>query len=64
MCSLSLMATSPATRPDDGDLQLRLALQGDRAAWGDLLDRHRNRLRRMITLRLIIGSGAASTPPT
>jgi RNA polymerase sigma-70 factor (ECF subfamily) len=46
------METSKATRPDDDDRRLRLALQGDRAAWGELLERHRDRLRRMIALRL------------
>ena len=36
-----------------GDLEpLRRAAEGDQAAWAELLGRHRNRLRRMVALRL------------
>jgi RNA polymerase sigma-70 factor (ECF subfamily) len=38
--------------PDDTEDLLRLASGGDQAAWGALLARSRERLRRMVTLRL------------
>src|SRR4051794_34029625 len=38
-------------RSDDPE-QLRRASAGDQAAWAELLGRHRNRLRRMVALRL------------
>lgn len=37
---------------DDTDRLLREAAAGDRASWGELLTRHRERLRRMVALRL------------
>ena len=46
------MEASERVDVDDDDRQLRRALQGDRAAWGALLARHRGRLRRMVALRL------------
>jgi RNA polymerase sigma-70 factor (ECF subfamily) len=36
----------------DGEELLRRAAAGDQQAWGELLDLHRERLRRMVTLRL------------
>jgi RNA polymerase sigma-70 factor, ECF subfamily len=46
------MDTPSATPTADDERRLRLALQGDGTAWSELLARHRNRLRRMIALRL------------
>jgi RNA polymerase sigma-70 factor (ECF subfamily) len=40
------------TKPPDTDQLLRRAAQGDRSAPGQLLDRHRSRLRRMVALRM------------
>ena len=37
---------------DETDRLLREAAAGDRASWGELLTRHRERLRRMVALRL------------
>jgi RNA polymerase sigma-70 factor (ECF subfamily) len=39
------------TGPDETNDLLRRAAAGDQAAWGELLTRHRERLRRMIALR-------------
>ena len=39
------------TSPDETNDLLRRAAAGDQAAWGELLTRHRERLRRMIALR-------------
>jgi RNA polymerase sigma-70 factor (ECF subfamily) len=38
--------------PSDDMKQLRLAAEGDMAAWSELLEAHRGRLRRMVALRL------------
>jgi RNA polymerase sigma-70 factor (ECF subfamily) len=49
------MGTIDGARPDDhGESARRLeaAARGDRAAWGAVLAGHRNRLRRMVALRL------------
>src|SRR6516164_131502 len=47
---------SPEPRPAPGEAQTRAlidrAIQGDQGAWGVLLARHRDRLRRMVSLRL------------
>jgi RNA polymerase sigma-70 factor (ECF subfamily) len=49
----SLMTSAPFPgSPDDTDLLIRNAAGGDSAAIESLLERHRNRLRRMIALRL------------
>jgi RNA polymerase sigma-70 factor (ECF subfamily) len=45
------MAHSPTNDTLDGELARRAAA-GDRAAWNELLDRHRPRLRRMVALRM------------
>jgi len=37
---------------DDTERLLQAAATGDRASWGELLTRHRDRLRRMVALRL------------
>ena len=46
------MASTPPLDPDGTDLYLRDAARGDQAALRSLLERHRERLRRMVTLRL------------
>jgi RNA polymerase sigma-70 factor, ECF subfamily len=46
------MAQRQTTRPDDTDVLLRDAARGDEAAVRRLLDRYRERLRRMVSLRL------------
>ena len=54
-CSLRDMGTIDVARPDDqGESARRLeaAARGDRAAWGAVLAGHRDRLRRMVALRL------------
>jgi hypothetical protein len=47
-----LMALIPPTDPDETDRLLREAARGDQAALRSLLERHRERLRRMVALRL------------
>src|SRR5262249_13387395 len=44
----------PSSNPGEVEVQglIDRAVQGDQAAWGELLARHRDRLRRMISLRL------------
>src|SRR5215470_12303922 len=44
----------PTRREDSPETQelLQAAAAGDRERWGSLLDRHRDRLRRMVALRL------------
>jgi RNA polymerase sigma-70 factor (ECF subfamily) len=49
------MGTIDPARPDDGGestRRLKAAARGDRAAWGTVLAGHRDRLRRMVALRL------------
>jgi RNA polymerase sigma-70 factor (ECF subfamily) len=46
------MASTPPTGPDETDRLLRDAARGDQAALRSLLERHRERLRRMVALRL------------
>ena len=46
------MASTPPTDPDETDRLLRDAARGDQAALRSLLERHRERLRRMVALRL------------
>jgi RNA polymerase sigma-70 factor, ECF subfamily len=46
------MAQRQTSRPDDTDVLLRDAARGDEAAVRRLLDRYRERLRRMVSLRL------------
>jgi RNA polymerase sigma-70 factor (ECF subfamily) len=46
------MASTSPIDPDDTDLILRDAAHGDQAALRSLLERHRERLRRMVALRL------------
>jgi RNA polymerase sigma-70 factor, ECF subfamily len=46
------MAQRQTTRPDDTEVLLRDAARGDEAAVRRLLDRYRERLRRMVSLRL------------
>jgi RNA polymerase sigma-70 factor (ECF subfamily) len=46
------MGSSVAGNSSETDRLLRRASQGDRPGWGALLQRHRARLRRMVTLRL------------
>jgi RNA polymerase sigma-70 factor (ECF subfamily) len=49
------MGTVDVARPDDqgeGVRRLEAAARGDRAAWGAVLAGHRDRLRRMVMLRL------------
>jgi RNA polymerase sigma-70 factor (ECF subfamily) len=46
------MASSPADNSAETDRLLRQAAQGDAQQWGALLQRHRQRLRRMVALRL------------
>jgi RNA polymerase sigma-70 factor (ECF subfamily) len=46
------MASTPPTGPDDTDYLLREAARGVQAALRGLLERHRERLRRMVALRL------------
>jgi RNA polymerase sigma-70 factor (ECF subfamily) len=46
------MATSTSPNSSATHAQLLLAAQGDQGAWAKLLDRHQDRLRRMISLRL------------
>src|SRR3954468_18553577 len=48
----SLMTSQPPIEPDETDLILRDAARGDQAAVRSLLERHRERLRRMVALRL------------
>jgi RNA polymerase sigma-70 factor (ECF subfamily) len=42
----------PSEDPASETAQLRQAAQGDQQLWGRLLERHRDRLRRMVALRL------------
>jgi RNA polymerase sigma-70 factor (ECF subfamily) len=44
----------PGTDPVEAEVQglIDRAIQGDQVAWGELLARHRDRLRRMVALRL------------
>jgi RNA polymerase sigma-70 factor (ECF subfamily) len=46
------MGTTPPIRPDETDRLLRDAARGDPAALRTLLELHRERLRRMVALRL------------
>jgi RNA polymerase sigma-70 factor (ECF subfamily) len=46
------MAPSAANNSSDTDQLLQRAAQGDSQGWGELLERHRRRLRRMVALRL------------
>jgi RNA polymerase sigma-70 factor (ECF subfamily) len=46
------METSHPPRPDDESRRLEAAARGDTAAWGAVLAGHRDRLRRMVALRL------------
>ena len=46
------MAASPSPDQDETDALLRQAAAGDRESWGALLSRHRDRLVRMVALRL------------
>jgi RNA polymerase sigma-70 factor, ECF subfamily len=46
------MGTSGSHDAQGADRLLRLAADGDRAAWGSLLERHRDRLRRMVAFHL------------
>src|SRR5437868_14581460 len=46
------MAVSATTNSDESDRLLRQAADGDKEAFGTLLTQHRDRLRRMIALRL------------
>jgi RNA polymerase sigma-70 factor (ECF subfamily) len=46
------MDSSPARNSTETDRLLQQAAQGDAQQWGALLERHRQRLRRMVTLRL------------
>jgi RNA polymerase sigma-70 factor (ECF subfamily) len=46
------MALSEKTNSDGTDELIRRAGAGDREAWGDLLAKHRERLRRMVALRM------------
>jgi RNA polymerase sigma-70 factor, ECF subfamily len=46
------MASTPPTGPDETDRLLRDAARGDQTALRSLLERHRERLRRMVALRL------------
>ncbi len=46
------MGTIEPGRPRDGEHRPDAAAHGDRAAWGELLAKHRGRLRRMVALRL------------
>ena len=46
------MASSETINPAGIEAKLRQARQGDQEAWGDLLHRERERLRRMVALRL------------
>jgi RNA polymerase sigma-70 factor (ECF subfamily) len=48
----SLMPSTPSTDPDETDRLLHEAARGDQAALRSLLERHRERLRRMVALRL------------
>jgi RNA polymerase sigma-70 factor (ECF subfamily) len=48
----SLMVLTPPTDPDEMDRLLRAAARGDQVALQSLLERHRERLRRMVALRL------------
>ena len=48
----SLMASTPPTDPGETDRLLREAARGDQAALRSLLERHRERLRRMVALRM------------
>jgi RNA polymerase sigma-70 factor (ECF subfamily) len=50
--SYTLMAPVPDDTPSELTRLLRRSAQGDQAAWGELLERHRDRLRRMVMLRL------------
>jgi RNA polymerase sigma-70 factor (ECF subfamily) len=46
------MGTSDSEDARDADRLLQQAAQGDRAAWGSLLERHRGRLKRMVEFHL------------
>ena len=46
------MASSVSGNSGETDQLLRRVIDGDRREWGALLERHRQRLRRMISLRL------------
>lgn len=46
------MAASMAENTNDTLLLLERAAEGDKEAWGELLARHRERLRRMVAIRL------------
>jgi RNA polymerase sigma-70 factor (ECF subfamily) len=46
------MTADPLDSPGDTTRLLQQAAAGDRQAWGNLLERHRERLRRMIAFRL------------
>ena len=46
------MASTPPTDPNETDRLLREAARGDQAARCSLLERHRERSRRMVALRL------------
>jgi RNA polymerase sigma-70 factor (ECF subfamily) len=47
-------SAKPSSNPGEAEMQglIDRAVQGDQAAWNDLLARHRDRLRRMVALRL------------
>jgi RNA polymerase sigma-70 factor (ECF subfamily) len=53
---MTAMDESPKPRPEPGEAETRAlidrAIRGDQGAWGELLARHRDRLRRMVALRL------------
>ncbi len=46
------MSPGPSESRNDATRLLQQAAQGDRQAWGQLLEQHRDRLRRMIAFRL------------
>src|SRR5580658_8789376 len=50
------MDESPRPRSEPGEVETQglidRAIRGDQEAWGELLARHRDRLRRMVALRL------------
>jgi RNA polymerase sigma-70 factor (ECF subfamily) len=53
---MTVMDESPKPPPQPGDAETQAlidrAVRGDQGAWGELLARHRDRLRRMVALRL------------
>jgi RNA polymerase sigma-70 factor (ECF subfamily) len=53
---MTAMAESPNSRPEPGEAELQglidRAIRGDQEAWSELLARHRDRIRRMVALRL------------